>query len=252
MIANSNKKKPKASVLICASNSAKYIEETINSIINQTFTDFEIIIVENGSIDNTLDIIKSFNDIRIKLFSTSLRQIPFNLNFGLLHCNGEYILRIDADDIAYPTRFEKQINFLENNLDVDVLGTSMELFGDANGMKTYPCEHATIVRNMAFTTTLANPTVAIRASALAKVNGYFGLKYAEDLDLWLSLARTGSKFANMIEPLTKYRIHETQTRGKLEAYASAAAVILKHGLMTRDIIFILGSVYSAAKITRAK
>jgi glycosyltransferase involved in cell wall biosynthesis len=111
-------------------NASLYIRETMDSILKQTFSDFEFIIINDASSDDTLDIIKSFKDDRIKLFNngTNLGQTP-SLNKGIDLAQGKYIARMDADDIASLNRFELQNNFLERNETVAVLGSSYSILG---------------------------------------------------------------------------------------------------------------------------
>ena len=115
---------PKTAVLLCVHNGEPFIKEAIESILNQTYKDFEFVIVENCSTDNTWQIIESYTDPRIKAFQTSFKQLSFNLNHGLMQTKSEYIARMDADDISKPRRLEQQIAYLEANPDIDVLGTA--------------------------------------------------------------------------------------------------------------------------------
>src|ERR1700712_3692243 len=101
------------SVLMTAFNAAPFIEEAIHSVLAQSFRDFEFIIVDDGSTDNTLELIASFNDPRIVCLSQENRGIASALNYGLREAKGEYIARFDADDICYPHRLEKQYQFLQ-------------------------------------------------------------------------------------------------------------------------------------------
>ena len=121
---------PKLSVIMPAYNAEKYIGEAIESILNQTFTDFEFIIIDDGSSDHTADIIKGFHDERIRFIQNEKNSgVANTLNKGLELSQGEYIARMDADDISLPARFEKQVAFMEANPDVAVVGCGIELFG---------------------------------------------------------------------------------------------------------------------------
>ncbi|MHC1732039.1 MAG: glycosyltransferase family 2 protein [Bacteroidales bacterium] len=116
-------KAPKISVIMPTRNAEKYLKEAIDSILNQKFSDFEFIIIDDNSIDHTINIINSYHDDRIKIYSGECRGISAALNLGIKKSSGEYIARMDADDISLPERFEQQINFLEQNPDIGICGT---------------------------------------------------------------------------------------------------------------------------------
>lgn len=120
---------PEISVLMSVYNCEEYISDTIKSILNQTFKDFELIIVDDGSIDRSVDVIKRFNDNRVKLFSLKHNQgIPKALNFGMTKCSGKYIAKADADDIYRIDRFEKQKRILDEQPNISVVGSQIEHF----------------------------------------------------------------------------------------------------------------------------
>jgi glycosyltransferase involved in cell wall biosynthesis len=128
-------KSPSISVVMAAFNAEAYIAEAIESILKQTHTDFEFIIINDGSKDKTLSIIKSFSDKRIVIIDNDRNYgLAISLNKGIKIANGKYIARMDADDISSPNRLEKQFNFLENNLDFDVCVTPMKLFGSESSI----------------------------------------------------------------------------------------------------------------------
>jgi len=115
---------PAVSVVMPVYNGEKYLRESIDSILNQTYTDYEFIIVNDGSNDKTEEIILSYNDNRIRYIKNEKNlQIVKSLNRGIELAKGRYIARMDADDISLPRRFEKQITFMENNLEIGVCGT---------------------------------------------------------------------------------------------------------------------------------
>ena len=111
-----NKETPLISVILPVYNCEKYIRDSIQSILDQVFNDFELIIINDGSTDNTFGIIKSFSDDRIILVNQVNHGLTFSLNVGLSLAKGKYIARMDADDISLPDRFKKQVNFLSENL----------------------------------------------------------------------------------------------------------------------------------------
>jgi glycosyltransferase involved in cell wall biosynthesis len=115
---------PKISVLMSVHNGAKYLKESIKSILNQTFSDFEFIIVNDASTDNSLEIIKSFSDSRIVILNNPENLgLTKSLNIGLKQASGKYIARLDADDLSFPDRLEKQLSFMEKNIDISLIGS---------------------------------------------------------------------------------------------------------------------------------
>jgi glycosyltransferase involved in cell wall biosynthesis len=238
---------PKVSVLMCAHNSAGFIRNSIDSILEQSYSDFELIIVENGSTDETFDIASSYKDERICVYRSSLKQLTYNLNFGLERCRGQYIARMDSDDIADPERLKVQVSFLDEHPNVDFVGCYMKTFGEKKSTVRYPLTNRWIAVLAPIRTILAHPTVMGKRDAFLYNGGYQGMKYSEDLDMWLSSMRAGKVLANIPLTLLDYRIHEGQSRGKREAYASAAATLLKHFLLTKNPLFLFGAVVAGVK-----
>ena len=122
------------SVLMCVYNRDDYVSETILSVLKQTYQNFEFIIVDDGSIDKTVDIIKSFNDSRIHLIENSHNGIAVSREICLKNCNGKYAAIIDSDDIMYPDRLEKQYQYMEDNPYIDILSCSMDYINDGGNV----------------------------------------------------------------------------------------------------------------------
>ena len=121
---------PKVTVLMPVYNARFYLSKAISSIINQTFKDFEFLIFNDGSTDNSADIIYSYNDRRIRFFNSEQNfGYVYHLNYGIEIAKGEYIARMDADDISFPTRLEKQVAFMDKNPEVGVCGTWFKIYG---------------------------------------------------------------------------------------------------------------------------
>ncbi len=120
----SMKEKPRVTVLMSVYNGEKYLREAIDSILNQTFKDFEFLIIDDGSTDSSADIIRSYTDFRIRLIQNEKNiGLTRSLNKGLKLAKGEYIARMDVDDISLPIRFEKQVSFLDKYEDVKLVGS---------------------------------------------------------------------------------------------------------------------------------
>jgi len=236
---------------MCARDAECFIGEAIESILGQTYRDFEFLIVENGSTDGTWDIIKSYSDRRIRAFRTPLRQLTFNLNFGLMQTKADYIARMDADDIAERTRIARQIEYLDAHLDIAVLGTAFELFGACRRKKEVilPTADRAIRRRLPFRFSVCHPTVMFRREVILQHAGYRDGVFCEDLDLWLRLSRDRSvKFANLEEPLLKYRVHPGQVKGRREGYIGIASVLFKESLIQRSPQLFAGFILSLLKL----
>jgi len=205
---------PKISVLMTVFNGERFIREAIESILNQTFRDFEFIIVDNASTDKTLEIISSYRDPRIVLIKNSenLGQTKA-LNKGILSSKGEYIARMDADDVAYPDRLNLQHGFISKDKSLAVVGSWHEEINE-DGIKlrmfktpSNPSEiRMYLIGSGALTYyCVSHPTVLIRKKALDKV-GLYNEKYIlQDYELWLRVARE-YKIANINKALLKRRV----------------------------------------------
>lgn len=194
-------------------NSEKYLKEAIDSILNQTFTEFEFIIINDGSTDKTISIIKKYKDPRIILINNNKNKgLIYSLNLGFKKAKGKYIARMDADDIAIKTRFAKQIKFLENNTEISILGSWIKNFGDKKYIWQTPIKHEAIRARMLFESSIAHPSVMIRSSFIKQSKMRYEEKYihAEDFSFWVK-AGEKIKLHNYPEILLKYRTHSGQT-----------------------------------------
>lgn len=204
-------KKPMVSVVMPVYNAEKYLKEAIDSILNQTFTDFEFLIFNDGSKDCSSKIIKSYNDKRIKLFDYKENYgYVKHLNEGIRIAKGKYIARMDADDISLPERFQKQVDFLEKNGDIGLCGTWYKILNTDKEYHTHT-GHNKLLVHLFFNNGFGHPTVFIRKSVLTNNN----LKYeeqfmpAEDYKLWTKIVNF-TKTSNVPEILLHYRVHDTQ------------------------------------------
>lgn len=206
---------PIVSVIMPVYNCFDYIQEAINSILSQTFSDFELIIIDDNSKDGTVDLIKKFNDPRIKLILKSVNSgISNSLNYGLKIAKGKYIARMDGDDISFPDRFEQQVKFMDLNPKVVLLGggyISINLKNDFIPVQN----HFELLFEMTYYCPIAHPTVFIRRNILSQNAIEYDTKFepAEDFRMWTILSRYG-EIANINEPLIQYRIHANQTSVK--------------------------------------
>ncbi len=194
-------------------NSENYLVQTIESVLNQTFQDFEFIIIDDGSQDSSFDTLKSFaaKDNRINVTSRENRGIPRTRNEMLNKAQGEFIAVMDSDDIALPDRLALQVAFLQQNPEVVCVSGAFEIIDDRGRFLTrleLP-EHDDEIQRLALAghCSIWHPCAMFRREAALKVGGYEeSMPSSHDLDLWLKLGEVG-KLANLKTPLLKYRLH---------------------------------------------
>lgn len=204
---------PKITVLMPVYNGEKYLREAMDSILTQTFQDFEFIIVNDGSTDASAKIVQSYTDSRIRLVNNEKNMgLIASLNRGLELAKSEYIARMDQDDISFPLRLEKQVAFMDTHKDVGVCGTWFQFFKNNNlsVIKKFPSDHQTIVSNLFFEDVIGHPTVMIRKSVLDKYQLRYNPEHinAEDYGLWIGCA-VHCQLANIPEILLRYRVNQT-------------------------------------------
>lgn len=205
---------PKISVIMPAYNAEAYISDAIESILVQTYGDFEFIIMDDGSKDRTLEIIKKYDDSRIRLIQNeSNLGIIKTLNKGISESRGKYIARMDADDVSLPERFRLQVEFLEANPQVALVGGQFSYI-DGNGKifahEKVPTDNDTLQKQLLKYCCFAHPTVMINATVLKEIGGYNEqTRHAEDYELWLRIAEI-HKLANLSESILLYRVHLNQ------------------------------------------
>ena len=209
--------KPFISVLLPVYNCEKYIFEAVESILNQTYTHFELLIIDDCSTDATLQICKSFQDDRIVIIEKEKNSGYTNsLNYGISIAKGKYIARMDGDDISLPERFKKQVTFLEANEDVVLCGTWLGIIGSTNVIKL-PENHTDIKLGLLKGNCMAHPSVMIKKQILNELYVVYDIlkEPAEDYDLWVRLLAIG-KLHNLKEVLLNYRVHNMQVSQKRE------------------------------------
>jgi glycosyltransferase involved in cell wall biosynthesis len=205
---------PRISILMPAFNAEKHIAQAIESILQQTFTDFELRILNDGSTDRTSECIRQFQDPRITVVDAEQNQgLVLARNQLVAAARGHYIAFLDADDIAAPNRLEWQIAYLESGK-ADICGGAHDALYEASGKIKRSKERysdADIRALMTVCSPLCNPAVMGRAEAFKNHPYPVGKDYAEDYSLWTELALAGYRFANLKQKLITYRIHSRQT-----------------------------------------
>ncbi|MBL4807066.1 MAG: glycosyltransferase family 2 protein [Rhodobacteraceae bacterium] len=209
------KANPEISVIMGVRNGEKYLAEAVESILSQTFGNFEYIIVNDGSTDNTLTMLQGFakQDPRIKVIDRQASGLPTSLNIAIDRATAPFIARMDADDMSMPQRFSRQIAFLRQNEDIAVVGSSaiiIDSTGKRQKTKTMPITPQAVREKLPHRNCLVHPATMIRRDVLQNVGGY-NVNYvvSQDYDLWLRIL-TVSDLANLEEPLLKLRTHSDQ------------------------------------------
>lgn len=203
---------PLVTVLMPAYNAGLYIAEAIDSILSQTYTNLEFLIINDGSTDNTVTVIESYNDSRIRLVSNDKnRGLIYSLNRGLELAQGKYIARMDADDITTDIRFETQVRFLEAHSDIDILGTAL-VYLDTPYEIHHPLVHDDIVIGLIDNSTVAHATIMMRRDTVVvkKLIYEEEYKHIEDYRFWLEAVIKGVRFANIDDVFYHYRTHPEQ------------------------------------------
>jgi len=207
----------KITVLIPAYNAAATLAATLDSLVQQTFRDFDVLLVNDGSGDDMAAIAEQYRD-RLPLQVHHLPQqvgVAGAANYGLARVTSPYIARIDADDLAAPERLEKQLAFMEAHPRVDVCGSTIELFYDDGSRPDHllakPAGDAAIKTMLVQCSALSNPSTMLRKSFFDDVGLYDArLDFAEDYDIWCRGALLGKRYANLPQALTRYRQHANQ------------------------------------------
>ena len=232
--------KSKISVIMSVYNGEKYLREAIDSILNQTFKDFEFIIINDGSIDKSLEIIQSYNDDRIKIVNQGNTGLAKALNNGIAISKSDFIARMDADDIAYPERIQKQYEFLLGNPDYIIVGSNAKIIDKAgyfvrdSNLSTTDEE----MKGMLPSTPFIHPSVMFRKNIFYKAGQYpeYMLK-AQDVVLFNSMTKYG-KFANIPEHLMQYRIVPTANTARAgtisERFNKILSKAIEHNKISDD------------------
>ncbi|MHB8753369.1 MAG: glycosyltransferase [Candidatus Acidiferrales bacterium] len=232
---------PRLCVVMSVFNGQAFLAEAIESILNQTFRDFEFIIIDDGSTDKTAEILSVYarDDARIRVIHHENKGRTASLNIGISVAKGDYIARMDADDIALPDRFQQQIDFLERYAEIGLLGGAIDLIEDTGRvLRTVqpPVEDSEIKSMMLHSNPMWHPSVVMRKDVAVAAGGYRkAFKESEDYDLFLRIGER-SQLANLANPVLQYRVHAKQVsvrnmRHQVECLlaARAAASLRKRG-----------------------
>tara|TARA_R110001583_G_scaffold125058_2_gene276531 strand:- start:4867 stop:5766 length:900 start_codon:yes stop_codon:yes gene_type:complete len=202
---------PIISVILPVYNGGEYLNEAIDSILNQTFSDFEFIIINDGSTDDSLSIIESYLNVddRITLINRENKGLIASLNEGINLSRGKYIARMDADDVSFNTRFAKQLKLLDSGYDIcGCHFITIDIDGKKVDSTLVPLEISSMLLNLSLTVPFAHGSIMVRRSFLDIHKLKYGgrsAKSAEDYDLWVEMYNKGARFANVDDFLFYYR-----------------------------------------------
>jgi glycosyltransferase involved in cell wall biosynthesis len=206
-------------------NGEPYLREAIASILGQTFSEFELLVLDDGSTDDGPRIVKGYRDPRIRLLANDANLgIAATLNRGIRLAKGRYIARMDCDDVSMPDRLSKQFNFMEGNPPVGVCGSRVRRIGAKKGIWRVKAGDAAIRSRLLFENAMAHPSVMIRKSVLDGASLQYdpSLRCAQDYAFWVEIARH-SRLANLEQVLVLYRVHATQISETKKAEQRSAA-----------------------------
>lgn len=232
----------KISVVMSVYNAEKYLTEAVESILAQTYSDFELILINDKSTDGSGEILKSYaqKDPRIVILENEQNiGLTKSLNRGLAIAKGEYIARMDADDISVADRFEKQVAFLDTHLDysfVSCIGRYIDENGNPEQLRLFPETNEEIYAMMPKVDAVMHPGVMFRREDIAKIGNYCeDFRVVQDYDLWFRGMAAGYKFYNIQEPLVLFRRNDSYNTRKSKAYRMVDYRVRKKGYRINNV-----------------
>ncbi len=227
-------RKPLVSVIMSVYNAEEFLRMAVISILNQTYKDFEFIIIDDGSTDSSLSILQSFKDTRIRLLINEQNlKLPTSLNKGIAISKGKYIVRMDADDISFPKRIEKQVAYMESHPNAAMAFCDMIHFSGRKILPDFNTNNLTpngIKATLLFYNVVNHNGVIINKSLFPNLNYPTMYSVTEDLALWLIITKT-HKIHYMRENLVLYRIHEKQARSSMSEVQRQQEIKIKAPLL---------------------
>lgn len=238
---------PRVSILMPLHNEECYLQSALDSLCRQTFTDWELLAVDDGSEDGTPRILElsACLDSRVRIIRRERNGLVSALNAGLEECRGEFLARMDGDDICHPRRFEMQVAYLDSHPDIGLVACNYRHFPRSNlkqGMAAYEiwqnalAEHELIRRDLFVESPFVHPSIMLRRAVLVQAGGYQDRGWPEDYDLWLRLAQAGVRFARLQETLFFWRDHPGRATRTMDAYSSDAFRACKLHYLRQDFL----------------
>lgn len=236
---------PSITVLMAVYNGAEHLAEAIQSVLDQTYRDFEFLIVNDASTDDTARILADFSgqDSRIRVLENSENiGLTKSLNRGLAEARGTYVARMDADDISLPHRFAVQKKFLDEHPGIACVGSGSHIIdehGISHGTKQLPTDPVLVRFYLMLKNSIIHPSVMFRTATIRECGGYNEtIRFAQDYDLWSRLVSRGHSIANTPEPLIYYRLHHHSiTQGDTKDTAFAAATAITQRNMSAYVVY---------------
>jgi glycosyltransferase involved in cell wall biosynthesis len=235
---------PRITVLMPVFNAARFLREAIDSILHQSFHHFEFLIIDDGSTDDSVSIIESYNDSRIRLYRNEKNMgITPTLNKGISLATCELIARMDADDISHPQRLQKQFGYMKRNPDCALLSTWARVISeDKKLIRLERYRSNFYYYNLTFECWMYHPTIMFRKAAVEAV-GLYGMPYSEDYDLFWKVS-TKFKIGNLAEPLVDYRVSSTSLNTVLK---KAEYDVANEQNVLRNIRYYLGEDFQISR-----
>ncbi|PML99410.1 hypothetical protein BCT63_20580 [Vibrio kanaloae] len=208
----------KYSFVLCVNKKCEYLGRAIESVLTQEYRDFEFIIVANNCDDELFSYLSFFKDERIRLFRTKIGQLSFNLNYAINLARGDYIVRMDADDISLPNRLLIIEKNIEQMQDFDVICFKANIIDETDEFirKSPNIGREIIIDDFLRSNPVIHPSVVLKKDALLKCRGYLGGFQSEDYELWLRMVLSHQfRIVHINETVINYRIHSQQSRGNM-------------------------------------
>jgi teichuronic acid biosynthesis glycosyltransferase TuaG len=247
---------PRVSIIMPAYNAEQWISEAIQSVINQTFSEWELIIVNDNSNDKTAKIAAEFalKDLRVKVFNlVENNGVSFARNFGIQNAHGEFIAFLDADDLWHSDKLKIQLSFHENNSECEVSHTNFINFNEYGKIRTpfkfffrqFIKKKGNLLVHLLYFNSIATLTVVMKKKIFLDVNGFdCNLSNLEDQDLWLRISEKGNSFSYLDDELSFYRVHKYGLMSNIGKFKSAyKKFFIKHALLLNK--------YFKTKLSRA-
>lgn len=231
------------SVLMSVYNNESTIRDAIDSIVDQSETDWELLICDDGSTDQTLRIIQGFSseDPRIKVLRNETNKgLAYSLNKCLRKANGNYIARMDGDDLSEPDRFLTQKKYLDQNPDIDLVGTAMQVFDEAGNREIIYTPSSPQKTDLPKRTPFSHATIMMRTDVLRQLGGYVSsnrTQRTEDMELWYRFFSNGYCGTNLPDPLYKVRVDRNALKRRKLKFALDASVITFKGIGMLNLPF---------------
>lgn len=258
---------PEVSVFLPCYNAERTLQEALSSLSKQSHPNFEVVALDDGSTDDTLSILKTWQekDHRFRVISKPHRGIVDTANEGFIHCRAPLIARMDADDWAHPERLSEQTTYLQEHPDIAAVGSLVEGFSEGEVGKGFQLyfqwlnsliSHEDIAREIFIESPLPNPSMTFRKSWFRDIGGYQDHGWPEDYDLWLRMYLAGGKFAKINRVLLKWREHEqrlthTDSRYSVKNFLRAKAHYLAKGpAHSRDAVIVWGAGMTGRRLSK--